>query len=145
MMPSLCWRTWKQESIMNIETNSPGDYTDVAALEKLVNEFFRALPGQTPSPQMPAASPSLAKVASSLTDYGKQAEQAPDYATVINKGNVFDVKNLQGGSPDPHFPGHRPVPPSVAGSGISPSAVEQVNGVHPVGYASNGVNMSNPQ
>ncbi len=91
---------------------------DTDAIEKLVNEYFKALPGGFPN-----------------HDVSQQQAKTPDYDALLNKGNIFNGKSPQANLPDSHFPGNSGMPQSVAGSGISPSAHEH----------GNGVNMSNPQ
>ncbi len=85
-------------------TTNPNLFPDEHSLEKLANEFFAALPGGF------------------STDF-LQSLQAKDPLTP--KDNPFDLTNPQTSLPDPHFPEKTGIPKSVAGSGISPTAVDK--------------------
>ncbi len=85
-------------------TTNPNLFPDERSLEKLANEFFSALPG-------------------SFSNDFLQSLQAKDPLTP--KDNPFDLTNPQTSLPDPHFPEKTGIPKSVAGSGISPTAVDK--------------------
>lgn len=98
----------------------PVELPDVRELEKLANEIFTAFPGAFPR-------------------HGISNQEAiksplnPD--PLLTQGNVANINQPQTSLHDPHFPNSSPIPKSVAGSGISPSAVD----------SSNAFNLSNPQ
>ncbi len=97
---------------MSTTINSNG-LPDVSALEKLANQFFSALPGGF-SPQ------------------DLSADQALNFKhddALRNQRDPFNVNNPQTSLPDPHFK-EGEIPKSVAGSGVSPSAVTQGNVFH---------------
>jgi cysteine desulfurase/selenocysteine lyase len=85
-------------------TINPEFFPDERSLEKLANEFFSALPG-------------------SFTNDFLQSLQKKD--PLASKENPFDIANPQTSLPDPHFPEKTGIPKSVAGSGISPTAVDK--------------------
>lgn len=110
----------------------PQGLPDIAELEKLANQFFKALPGENSAnvgPVQPSASAAGRGVSPSA----------------IDQHNAIDLKDPQTSFPDPNMPdlyyqsqvkllsvdanglGH--IPGAVAGSGISPSAIEQHNAV----------------
>ncbi len=145
-------------SIMNINTNPADGFLDTEALENLANEFFKALPG------------------SSVPTFGISPQQAEpkNVAPWQSQGNAFNLEKPQTSLPDPHFAGGK-IPKSVAGSGVSPSAIQQRNvfnvaplqttqtdpnfagqgkvpqsvagsGISPsAGHQGNGVDLANPQ
>ncbi|WP_145672735.1 family 2A encapsulin nanocompartment cargo protein cysteine desulfurase [Chitinophaga polysaccharea] len=91
---------------MNTNNFSMDGLPDVALLEKLANQFFSSLqPGSETSPLYEAVSP------------------APD--PLLHQGSVSDVTQAPTSLPDPHFANNGGVPSSVAGSGISPSALSR--------------------
>jgi cysteine desulfurase/selenocysteine lyase len=79
---------------------------DSALLEKLANQFFSALPGTQFNPGI----------------LPEQLAQPAYKDQLLEQGSVADVKQAPTSLPDPHFAGKGQIPPSVAGSGISPSA-----------------------
>ncbi|WP_028978328.1 family 2A encapsulin nanocompartment cargo protein cysteine desulfurase [Sporocytophaga myxococcoides] len=85
-------------------TTNPNLFPDERSLEKLANEFFAALPGGIPNDFL-------------------QSLQAKD--PLVPKETHFDLTNPQTSLPDPHFPEKTGIPKSVAGSGISPTAVDK--------------------
>ncbi|GAL85897.1 selenocysteine lyase [Sporocytophaga myxococcoides] len=85
-------------------TTNPNLFPDERSLEKLANKFFSALPGDFANDFL-------------------QSLHAKDPLTP--KDNPFDLTNPQTSLPDPHFPEKTGVPKSVAGSGISPTAVDK--------------------
>jgi cysteine desulfurase/selenocysteine lyase len=85
-------------------TTNPNLFPDEHSLEKLANEFFSALPGD-------------------FSNDFLQSLQSKDPLTP--KDNPFDLTNPQTSLPDPHFPEKTGIPKSVAGSGISPTAVDK--------------------
>ena len=89
----------------NIDLTNPGD---TEALEQLVNQFFKAPPGNgTPAPWAftPAAFP--------------QGPSDPDEPLgALGHPQAFDINDPQSSLPDPHFEDGK-VPSSVAGSGDS--------------------------
>jgi len=94
-------------------TINPNGLPDVSALEKLANQFFSALPGGF-SPQ------------------DLSADQALNFKhddALRNQRDPFNVKDPQTSLPDPHFTQGQ-IPKSVAGSGVSPSAVTGGNVFH---------------
>lgn len=93
---------------MSTNINSNG-LPDTAALEKLANELFTALPTDF-----------LSGFSNPVTD---------NRSVLLQQGNVVDLKEPQSSLPDPSFLGSGQVPKSVAGSGVSPSAVNQGNSV----------------
>ena len=91
-----------------------GEGLDPAIIEKLANEFFNALPGSAPA-------------------FGVSPQQAQPKTieSFQSQGNAFNLGEPQTSLPDPHFAGGGPtsrqIPKSVAGSGVSPSAIQQGN------------------
>ncbi len=94
-----------------MSTNINPGLPDVAELEKLANQFFAAQPGSAPV-QTQAVQPGA----------GVQSQVSP---SAIEQGNAINMDNPQTSLPDPHFIGSGNLPQSVAGSGISPSALQQ--------------------
>src|ERR1700744_3340641 len=100
--------------------NYPDDLPDLAALEKLANQFFSALPGTFPE--------------------GLNTQQFAQQS--FNPDSVQRYENLDFGNIPVDLPGAgslgmRSVSSSLAGSGISPSALNVLSGVdvphvHPV-------------
>jgi cysteine desulfurase/selenocysteine lyase len=143
---------------MNINTNPSDGFLDAEALENLANEFFKALPGS--SAPVFGASP--------------QSAGPKNVESWQSQGNAFNLGKPQTSLPDPHFAGGQ-IPKSVAGSGVSPSAIQQGNvfnvappqttqpnpnfagqgkvpqsvagsGISPsAGHQGNGVDLANPQ
>lgn len=89
---------------------NPAELPDVKALEKLANEFFAAVPGV-------------------FSNYGVSNQplmQSPvNQDPLLSQGNVTNMNQPQTSLHDPHFPDTSPIPKSVAGSGISPSAMDK--------------------
>lgn len=75
-------------------------------LEQLANDFFKTLPG------------TLYHVGHAPTNASSQ-----NYEQVVNQGVPFNIGDPQTSLPDPHFAGGQ-IPKSVAGSGVSPSALQ---------------------
>lgn len=90
---------------MNTNNFHSDGLPDIAALEKLANQLFTSLQSGN-EPLSPA-----------------YATAAPD--PLLQQGSVSDVTQAPTSLPDPHFSGSGGIPASVAGSGISPSAVQQ--------------------
>ncbi|CAL1520366.1 family 2A encapsulin nanocompartment cargo protein cysteine desulfurase [Chitinophaga sp. MM2321] len=92
---------------MNTNNFQADGLPDTKALEQLANQLFRAMQSgnDQPTPQYP---PSVA---------------AGD--PLLQQGSVADVTQAPTSLPDPHFAGTGQVPASVAGSGSSPSAIQQ--------------------
>ncbi|MBO9728000.1 MAG: cysteine desulfurase [Chitinophaga sp.] len=90
---------------MNTNNFHSDGLPDIAALEKLANQLFSSLQSGN-EPLSPA-----------------YATAAPD--PLLQQGSVSDVTQAPTSLPDPHFSGNGGIPASVAGSGISPSAVQQ--------------------
>lgn len=86
---------------------------DVSALEQLANELFSALPGGFPAHGI----------------FPEQVGKLKSYDALGNQQGPFNVNEPQTSLPDPHFT-ERQVPKSVAGSGVSPSAVTNGNVFH---------------
>ena len=97
---------------------NPENLPDLLELEKLANQFFKSLPGQTTGPQ-------------NLPNAGNFSA---DKVYVPGEYNLPDKTPFPFGA-DLDVPGFDSVPPSAAGAGISPSAVHQ----------GNAVNLDNPQ
>jgi cysteine desulfurase/selenocysteine lyase len=149
---------------MSININQPAageDITglpDTAELEKLANELFSLMPNEVPKANF---SPDLGDHPKAQKALNLVHGRLP---SLFHEGNGFDAASPQTSLPDPHFDrvgynGASPVvnnsgyiqnpsellvtsspasvskSPSVAGSGISPSAANQ----------NNAVNLSNPQ
>jgi cysteine desulfurase/selenocysteine lyase len=149
---------------MSININQPAageDITglpDTAELEKLANELFSLMPNEVPKANF---SPDLGDHPKAQKALNLVHGRLP---SLFHEGNGFDAASPQTSLPDPHFErggynGAAPVgnnsgyiqnpsellvtsppasvskSPSVAGSGISPSAANQ----------NNAVNLSNPQ
>ncbi len=102
---------------MNTNTNSPG-HPDASALEKLANQFFRALPGAFPGIDSPAAI---------LSE--KVIPKVSESDILLQQGDTIDMKDPQTSLHDPHIPAPGQIPKSVAGSGISPSAARYQSSV----------------
>lgn len=75
-------------------------------LEQLANDFFKTLPG------------TLYHVGHAPTNASSQ-----NYEQVVNQVAPFNIGDPQTSLPDPHFAGGQ-IPKSVAGSGVSPSALQ---------------------
>ncbi|MBS0026495.1 family 2A encapsulin nanocompartment cargo protein cysteine desulfurase [Chitinophaga sp. 22321] len=97
---------------MNTSNFNTDGLPDIAALEKLANQLFSSL--QSGNEAMPPA----------------YASAAPIQDPLLQQGSVTDVTQAPTSLPDPHFSDNG-VPASVAGSGISPSALSQQ---HPTAY-----------
>jgi cysteine desulfurase/selenocysteine lyase len=92
--------------------NYPEELPDLAALEKLANQFFSALPGTIPAG----------------LDAGQLTQQSPGPDSFPHYGNSgFD--KLPVDLPGAGSLGFGNIPSSVAGSGISPSAINVLSGV----------------
>src|ERR1700691_675141 len=100
MMPLPCLTMWKQESTMSINTDQPFGIPDAAALEKLANEFFRALPGAFPAQGF-----------------------TPQQANLPQDQDALKIDDPLSGLPGTPFALGNPALPSVGGAGISPSAI----------------------
>lgn len=97
---------------MNTNNFNTDGLPDIAALEKLANQLFSSL--QSGNEVLPPA----------------YASAAPIQDPLLQQGSVTDVTQAPTSLPDPHFSGNGGIPASVAGSGISPSALSQ----HPTAY-----------
>jgi len=97
---------------MNTSNFNTDGLPDIAALEKLANQLFSSL--QSGNEAMPPA----------------YASAAPIQDPLLQQGSVTDVTQAPTSLSDPHFSDNG-VPASVAGSGISPSALSQQ---HPTAY-----------
>jgi cysteine desulfurase/selenocysteine lyase len=97
---------------MNTNNFNTDGLPDIAALEKLANQLFSSL--QSGNEVLPPA----------------YASAAPIQDPLLQQGSVTDVTQAPTSLPDPHFSGNGGIPASVAGSGISPSALSQ----HPAAY-----------
>jgi len=170
-MQLLCWMMWRLANIISIISrlwatgitriyrlnikefkmdlnifNIDG-IPDSAALEKLANQYFNALPGEAPADIFPQQhfmqSSGLQHdffQQSRTTEIGKAEEKAPAEAlaglghvpmsvagsgvspSAINHSKAFNITDPQTSLPDPHFAGEGKIPSSVAGSGVSPLA-----------------------
>ena len=78
---------------MSTSTNIPG-FADASLLQQLANQFFTALPGESPAKPDP----------------------------ILHPGNNVDLNDPQTSLPDPNLSGG--IPRSVAGSGVSPSSYQ---------------------
>lgn len=78
---------------MSTNTNIPG-FADASLLQQLANQFFTALPGESPAKHDP----------------------------ILHPGNNVDLSDPQTSLPDPNLSGG--IPRSVAGSGVSPSSYQ---------------------
>jgi len=129
---------------MNTNTNLQG-LPDIAVLEKLANQFFASLPGNTAntftqpeshftSVQDPILQQGqvvdLKDPQTSLYDPQKSLTGASP--TALQQGNSSSLKNLQSGTP---ILDKQEASPTGAGSGASPSVVQH----------GNAVNLKNPQ
>ncbi|MET3880985.1 family 2A encapsulin nanocompartment cargo protein cysteine desulfurase [Chitinophaga sp. OAE865] len=92
---------------MNTNNFQPDGLPDIAALEKLANQLFSSLQSGNDVPS---------------TGY---TSAAPIQDPLLQQGSVTDVTQAPTSLPDPHFSGNGGIPASVAGSGISPSALKQ--------------------
>lgn len=86
---------------------------DVAALEHLANELFKALPGEIPSPVFSPHLEDHPRMQKMLEAMQGGSAQSPAHH------QDFDIAAPQTSLPDPHFTDGK-VPPSAAGTGISP-------------------------
>lgn len=94
---------------MSTNIDQPG-IPDVNLLQELANQFFKAVPGTAPS-------------------IGTVGQPTPlSYDPLASQGNVGDLKSPPTSLPDPHFAGAK-TPVSVAGAGVSPSAINAVNAI----------------
>nr|WP_295923520.1 family 2A encapsulin nanocompartment cargo protein cysteine desulfurase [uncultured Dyadobacter sp.] len=87
---------------------------DAAALEHLANELFKALPGEMPSPVFSPHLEDHPRMQKMLEIIQNGGAQSPAHH------QDFDIAAPQTSLPDPHFTDGK-VPPSAAGTGISPS------------------------
>ncbi|MGZ3814045.1 MAG: family 2A encapsulin nanocompartment cargo protein cysteine desulfurase [Mucilaginibacter sp.] len=96
--------------------NYPDELPDLAALERLANQFFSALPGKA------------------ATDHTNSplTQQASNPALFAQQDN-FGFENLPVDLPGAGTNGFGNIPSSVAGSGISPSALNVFSGVDLLG------------
>ena len=92
---------------MSINTNPTG-LPDVAALEKLANELFSALPGDFPT-------------------HGISPQRL---SSLVTEKNDFSVNDPQTSHPDPHFASPTPKLPSIGGIGISPFGLPKASGLN---------------
>jgi cysteine desulfurase/selenocysteine lyase len=122
---------------------------DIDELQRIANEYFKALPNQTHFSNIPYFNPQLTPSSlqeglplieeDQLPNFGNQeisktipaagspvAGEKGISPSTINQSNSFNVANPQTSLPDPHFKEGR-IPFSVAGSGISPSAIQHPN------------------
>jgi cysteine desulfurase / selenocysteine lyase len=134
-------------NIFNIE-----GLPDSAALEKIANQYFQALPGEAPADIYPqqhfiptSGYQNDLLQQPRITEIDKAEKRAPSEAlagsvhvpmsvagsgispSAINQSNSFNISDPQTSLPDPQFANDGKIPSSVAGSGISPSAVNQPN------------------
>jgi cysteine desulfurase/selenocysteine lyase len=94
---------------MSTNIDQPG-IPDVNLLQELANQFFKAVPGTAPL-------------------IGTVGQPTPlSYDPLASQGNVGDLKSPPTSLPDPHFAGAK-TPVSVAGAGVSPSAINAVNAI----------------
>ncbi|MEI9808945.1 MAG: hypothetical protein WDO16_14355 [Bacteroidota bacterium] len=94
---------------MSTNIDQPG-IPDVNLLQELANQFFKAIPGTAPSA-------------------GTIGQPSPlSYDPLASQGNVGDLKSPPSSLQDPHFAGAK-TPVSVAGGGVSPSAINSVNAI----------------
>lgn len=87
---------------------------DAAALEHLANELFKALPGEMPSPVFSPHLEDHPRMQKMLEIIQNGGGQSPAHH------QDFDISAPQTSLPDPHFTDGK-VPPSAAGTGISPA------------------------
>lgn len=112
-MPLRYWMMSKLENIMSTITDTfdfpkGNDFASddlTGSLEKLANDFFKSLP-------------------STLTPTGFHSPKpsSQNYEQAISQVAPFNLGDPQTSLPDPHFAGGQ-IPKSVAGSGVSPSAL----------------------
>ena len=97
---------------INIDSN---EWSDAAALEKLANQFFQAVPGRDSfDGLLPQQFPQTVSPATGVSPFA------------VENNTSFDIKDPQSSLPDPHFEDGK-IPASVAGSGRLPS-VQQPSG-----------------
>ncbi len=99
-----------QEIIMSTNTDQPF-LPDADLLQRLANEYFNAYPSakNTESEAGPASKSTFSK------------------DIVSNPGNGVNLQHPQTSLRDPHFADEQKIPSSVAGSGISPDMIGDVN------------------
>ncbi|MFI5156714.1 MAG: family 2A encapsulin nanocompartment cargo protein cysteine desulfurase [Chitinophagales bacterium] len=120
---------------------------DAALLEQLANQYFRAVPGDQPSPfsfqqdylplatqpgEFAPAGPASFNEKDSIHKEGhfpgmrnvpRSVAGSGISPSAIGPRHAFNISEPQTSLPDPHFAGEGKIPQSVAGSGISPSAI----------------------
>ncbi|WP_019941179.1 family 2A encapsulin nanocompartment cargo protein cysteine desulfurase [Dyadobacter beijingensis] len=92
----------------------PGGLPDTGALERLANELFKALPGEMPQPVLSPRMEDHPRAQKILGIFQQELEQGQSV-----HHEDFDLSEPQTSLPDPHFTDGK-VPPSAAGTGISP-------------------------
>jgi cysteine desulfurase/selenocysteine lyase len=142
---------------MSTTTNLTG-LPDLSALEKLANELFSAHPGDLSKKDIPLqkeitppnydtlinqANPfNLKDPVTSLPDpdfiglLPKSVGGIGNNTPSIDQGNGVNLSNPQTSLPDPHFTGNNGIPPSLGGSGISPSGLEKKSSLEHLPYLS---------
>jgi cysteine desulfurase / selenocysteine lyase len=109
MMPLPFWITLKPVNTMSTSIDQQ-QLPDVSLLSELANQFFKAIPGTSPTFGA-GGQPSLL-----------------GYESLSGQGNVADMKNGPTHLPGPHYTGAK-IPVSVGGAGVSPSAINPVNAI----------------
>ncbi|PSL47306.1 cysteine desulfurase/selenocysteine lyase [Chitinophaga niastensis] len=92
---------------MNTNNFTTDGLPDIAALERLANQLFKS--SQSGNDALPQ----------------QYASADPIQDPLLQQGSVTDVTQAPTSLPDPHFSDNGGIPSSVAGSGISPSAMTQ--------------------
>jgi len=101
------------------------------ALQNLLNDYFKALPGEEPNIQRSSITENENFQKGKSEENFASSPHIPSSVagsgispSAINHGKTFNINQPQTSLPDPHFAGEGKIPSSVAGSGISPSATD---------------------
>ncbi len=110
---------------MNINTDS-NEWSDAAALEKLANRFFQAIPGKDSfDGLLPQQFPQTVSPATGVSPFA------------VENNTSFDIKDPQSSLPDPHFEDGnsgslaRPSIPQIPSGDVSQGAYYFLNGANP--------------